>query len=141
VDYGCSHFLGGSGFVSVYVTGVFMANLHYHDEQINHQSIQEVLLPFNTMTEISIFLLFGLLVNPADLVPSLRGAVPLALSFNVANAIPNLKGLDPDLAIQLAQNCQSIVFIAVILNLLLQGLTLPPICRWLNGPPRPEWSS
>jgi NhaP-type Na+/H+ and K+/H+ antiporter len=55
VDYGCSHFLGGSGFVSVYVTGVFMANLHYHDEQINHQSIQEVLLPFNTMTEISIF--------------------------------------------------------------------------------------
>jgi cell volume regulation protein A len=71
----------------------------------------------------------------------LRGAVPLALSFNVTNTIPNLKGLDPDLAIQLAQNCQSIVFIAVILNLLLQGLTLPPICRWLNGPPRPEWSS
>ncbi|EAQ68350.1 sodium/hydrogen exchanger/ NhaP family [Synechococcus sp. RS9909] len=69
------------------------------------------------------------------------GAVPLALSFNVDNAIPNLKGLDPGLAVQLAQNCQSIVFIAVILNLLLQGLSLPPICRWLNGPPRPEWSS
>ena len=178
VDYGCTHFLGGSGYVAVYVTGVFMANLHYQDAQINHQSIQEVLLPFNTMTEISIFLLFGLLVNPADLVPclpaglaaavalmllarpisvlcfqrvspfnlrdssliawcGLRGAVPLALSFNVATAIPNLKGLDPALAAQLAHNCQSIVFIAVILNLLIQGLSLPPICRWLSGPPAP----
>jgi len=182
VDYGCAHFLGGSGYVAVYVTGVFMANLHYQDAQINHQSIQEVLLPFNTMTEISIFLLFGLLVNPTDLVPSLpagiaaaaalmllarpvsvfcfqhfspfnlrdssliawcglRGAVPLALSFNVANAIPNLKGLDPALATELAQNCQSIVFIAVILNLLLQGLSLPPVCRWLNAPPTPASSS
>jgi cell volume regulation protein A len=182
VDYGCAHFLGGSGYVAVYVTGVFMANLHYQDSQINHQSIQEVLLPFNTMTEISIFLLFGLLVNPSDLVPSLpagiaaaaalmllarpvsvfcfqhfspfnlrdssliawcglRGAVPLALSFNVANAIPNLKGLDPALAAELAQNCQSIVFIAVILNLLLQGLSLPPVCRWLNAPPTPASSS
>jgi cell volume regulation protein A len=182
VDYGCTHFLGGSGYVAVYVTGVFMANLHYQDAQINHQSIQEVLLPFNTMTEISIFLLFGLLVNPADLLPSLpagvaaaaalmllarpvsvfcfqhfspfnlrdssliawcglRGAVPLALSFNVANAIPNLKGLDPALASELAQNCQSIVFIAVILNLLLQGLSLPPVCRWLNAPPTPASSS
>jgi cell volume regulation protein A len=182
VDYGSAHFLGGSGYVAVYVTGVFMANLHYHDSQINHQSIQDVLLPFNTMTEISIFLLFGLLVNPADLVPSLpvgiaaaaalmllarpmsvfcfqqfspfqlrdssliawcglRGAVPLALSFNVASAIPNLKGLDPALASELAQNCQSIVFIAVILNLLLQGLSLPPVCRWLNAPSKPASSS
>ncbi len=182
VDYGCAHFLGGSGYVAVYVTGVFMANLHYRDSQINHQSIQEVLLPFNTMTEISIFLLFGLLVNPADLLPSLpagmaaaavlmllarplsvlcfqrfspfslrdssliawcglRGAVPLALSFNVATAIPELKGLAPELSAQLAQNCQSIVFIAVILNLLLQGLSLPPFCRWLSGPQSPASSS
>ena len=182
VDYGCAHFLGGSGYVAVYVTGVFMANLQYQDEQINHQSIQEVLLPFNTMTEISIFLLFGLLVNPADLVPSLptgiataavlmlvarplsvlcfqrfapfsardsaliawcglRGAVPLALSFNVASTIPRLKGLAPDLVAQLAQNCQSIVFIAVILNLLLQGLSLPPVCRWLNARSAPGLSS
>jgi cell volume regulation protein A len=67
----------------------------------------------------------------------LRGAVPLALSFNVATAIPNLKGLDPALAAQLAHNCQSIVFIAVILNLLIQGLSLPPVCRWLSGPQAP----
>ena len=182
IDYGCAHFLGGSGYVAVYVTGVFMANLHYQDNQINHQSIQETLLPFNTMTEISIFLLFGLLVNPSDLIPSLpsgiataialmvmarplsvlcfqrlspfnlrdsaliswcglRGAVPLALSFNVATAIPTLKGLTPEFATQLAQNSQSIVFIVVILNLLVQGLSLPQVCRWLNAPPTPASSS
>jgi cell volume regulation protein A len=182
VDYGLSYFLGGSGYVAVYVTGVFMTNLQYKNKQINHESIQEVLLPFNTMTEISIFLLFGLLVNPADLLPclpagvaaaaalmlvarpvsvfcfqrfspfnlrdstliawcGLRGAVPLALSFNVASAIPNLRGLDPALATQLASNSQSIVFVAVILNLLVQGLSLPPVCRRLSGPPEPGLSS
>lgn len=181
IDYGCAHFLGGSGYVAVYATGVFMTNLHYKDSQINHQSIQEVLLPFNTMTEISIFLLFGLMVNPAHLLPSLhtgvaaaaalmllarplsvfcfqrfspfnlrdssliawcglRGAVPLALSFQVAIAIPKLKGIDPVIGAQLAQNCQSIVFIAVILNLLIQGLSLPPICRHLNGQQSPASS-
>jgi cell volume regulation protein A len=182
IDYGCAHFLGGSGFVAVYVTGVFMANLQYREPQITHETIQEALLPFNTMTEISIFFLFGLLVNPADLIHSLptgiataaalmviarplsvlcfqhfspfnprdsgliawcglRGAVPLALSFDVATAIPSLEGLDPALASELAQNCQSIVFIVVILNLMLQGLSLPPFCRWLSDQPAPESSS
>jgi cell volume regulation protein A len=67
--------------------------------------------------------------------------VPLALSFNVATAIPGLSGLEPALAAQLAHNAQSVVFIAVLLNLLIQGLSLPPLCRWLNAPPVPGLSS
>ena len=182
IDFGCSHLLGGSGFVSVYVTGVCMTNAHYRNPEINHTSIQEVLLPFNTMTEISIFLLFGLLVPPGQLIPSarvglavagvlmllarpisvlvfqrvspfnpreslliawcgLRGAVPLALSYNVVDQIPRLRGVDPQLANALAVNAQSIVFIVVILNLLLQGLSLPRLCRWLNAPAEPASSS
>ena len=182
IDYGCSHFLGGSGFVAVYVTGVFMTNGLYHNPEINHTSIQEVLLPFNTMTEISIFLLFGLLVPPTQLLPSLRvglavagvlmlmarpisvlcfqrfspfnrresaliawcglrGAVPLALSYNVVDQIPRLRGINPELASALALNAQSIVFIVVILNLLMQGLSLPRLCRWLNAPAEPASSS
>ena len=181
IDYGCSHFLGGSGFVAVYVTGVFMTNGLYHNPEINHTSIQEVLLPFNTMTEISIFLLFGLLVPPTQLLPSLRvglavagvlmlmarpisvlcfqrfspfnrresaliawcglrGAVPLALSYNVVDQIPRLRGINPELASALALNAQSIVFIVVILNLLMQGLSLPRLCRWLNAPAEPASS-
>ena len=178
IDYGCSFFLGGSGFVSVYVTGAFMANLHYHDPKVNHQSIQDVLLPFNTMTEISIFLLFGLLIHPIDLLPcipagiaaaaalmlvarplsvvcfqhsspfnrresaiiawcGLRGAVPLALSFTVQAAIANYPGLEPQTAAQLAQNSQGIIFIAVILNLLVQGISIAPLCRSLSVPSQP----
>jgi cell volume regulation protein A len=71
----------------------------------------------------------------------LRGAVPLALSFDVATAIPSLEGLEPALTSELAQNCQSIIFIVVILNLMLQGLSLPPFCRWLSDQPAPESSS
>jgi cell volume regulation protein A len=71
VDYGCTHFLGGSGFIAVYITGVMMTNMRYRQADINHESIQDVLLPFNTMAEICIFLIFGLLVNPVSLIPAL----------------------------------------------------------------------
>ena len=166
VDYGCADVLGGSGFVAVYVTGVFMTNMRYRMADVNHESIQEVLLPFNTMTEITIFLSFGLLVNPNDLLPSvpmglvssaalmlvarplsvlvfqpfspfswkealliswcgLRGAVPLALSYNVVTAIPRIRGIDQASAQVLAENAKSIIFVVVVLNLLVQGLTLP----------------
>jgi cell volume regulation protein A len=176
VDYGVTHFLGGSGFIAVYLTGVLMTNMHYRHSEINPESLQEVLLPFNTMTEITIFLLFGLLVNPQQLVPALpvgvitagalmlvarplsvlifqplspfsrresllvawcglRGAVPLALSYNVVSDIPQLRGIDPANVQALAQNAQSIVFIVVVINLLVQGLTLPRLCNRLQLQP------
>lgn len=182
IDYGVADLLQGSGFIAVYVTGLFMTNVTYRDPEISHTTIQEVLLPFNTMTEITIFLLFGLLVNPSQLLPclpvglatgallmlvarplsvlvfqrfspfswrdslligwcGLRGAVPLALSFNLVLQIPQLRGLPEQTAPLLAQNAQSIVFIAVMLNLLVQGLSLPPLCRWLNAPAAPASSS
>ena len=50
IDYGFTHLVGGSGFVAVYVTGVFMTNLHYCKAEVNHEALQEVLAPFNTCT-------------------------------------------------------------------------------------------
>jgi cell volume regulation protein A len=182
LTYGFTHQAGGSGFVAVYVAGLFMTNLEYRNPEVNHEALQEVLAPFNAMTEISIFLLFGLLVKPMDLMPNLglgvgaalllmlvarplsvlcfqpwspfsrresvliswcgmRGAVPLALSFNVVQVIPTLRGVPADLAPTLAANAQSIVFIVVILNLRIEGLSLPPLCRWLNGRAAPGLSS
>jgi len=181
LTYGFTELLRGSGFVAVYVTGLFMGNLQYRTREVNHEALEDVLAPFNDMTEISICLLFGLLVNPADLLPCLpigigaavilmlvarplsvlcfqpwspfswresvliswcgmRGAVPLALSFNVVQVIPTLQGLTEATASTLAQNSQSIVFIVVILNLLVQGLSLPALCRRLNGPAAPASS-
>ena len=176
VDYGVTHFLGGSGFLAVYLTGVLMTNMRYRNSAINHESLQEALLPFNTMTEITIFLLFGLLVDPQPLFTALpvgvitagalmlvarplsvlifqplspfsrresllvawcglRGALPLALSYNVVSDIPHLRGIDPANVQSLAQNAQSIVFIVVVINLLVQGLTLPRLCNRLQLQP------
>jgi cell volume regulation protein A len=176
VDYGCAHFLGGSGFIAVYLTGVLMTNMSYRHSEINHESLQNVLLPFNTMTEITIFLMFGLLVDPLELWPALpvglltagvlmlvarpfsvlilqplspfnrresvliawcglRGAVPLALSYKVVSEIPNLRGIDPAMGASLAQNAQGIIFIVVVVNLLVQGLTLPKLCSRLQLQP------
>jgi cell volume regulation protein A len=169
VDYGSCQLLGGAGLIAVYTTGLLMTNMRYRRAELNHESIQDALLPFNTMAEICLFLIFGLLVSPASLVPALpvglataavlmlvvrpfsvlifqplspfnrkeslfvswcglRGAVPLALSYNAVNQIGHLRGVSPDAVGGLAQNAQSIVFIAVLVNLLVQGLTLPRLC-------------
>ena len=181
MDYGFTAWLGGSGFVAVYVTGALMTNFKYRNPGVNHNALQDVLIPFNSMTEVTIFLLCGLLVNPADLLPSLpmgigaaallmlvarplsvicfqpfspfswrdtaligwcglRGAVPLALSFEVVQAIPTLRGVPAAMGSTLANNAQSIVFIVVIINLLVQARTLPPLCRWLSGQAKPASS-
>ena len=176
LSYGIAEILGGSGFISVYITGMFLCNFHYSNSQITPAILQETLLPFNTMTEITVFLIFGIATSPAALFPSLgegvvcaiglmciarplsvfalqqwspfnwresiliswcglRGAVPLALSFVATNAIGSIRGLDPARISVLQNNSSGIVFTVVMLNLLLQGLTLPHLSRWLKLQP------
>jgi len=62
----------------------------------------------------------------------LRGAVPLALSFSVIEAIAKINGIDPQLVQPLIDNVEVIVFRAVVLNLLIQGLSLPHL-GWFLG--------
>lgn len=176
LSYGIAEMLGGSGFISVYITGLFLCNFHYSNSHITPSILQETLLPFNTMTEITVFLIFGLAMQPLRLLDSisegvvaavglmviarplsvlalqpwspfnlreaaliswcgLRGAVPLALSFAAMDAIPTLPGIDAALVRPLQLNAEGIVFIVVLLNLLLQGLTLPHLSRWLKLQP------
>lgn len=178
LSYGLAELLGGSGFISVYVTGLFLCNFHYSNSHITPTVLQETLLPFNTMTEITVFLIFGLAMQPAQLLPclaegvvcaaglmliarpvsvlalqswspfslresllicwcGLRGAVPLALSFTAMEGIAALPGLSPGQVQVLQQNGEGIVFIVVVLNLLLQGLSLPHLSRWLGLEPAP----
>lgn len=56
----------------------------------------------------------------------------LALSFEVIKAIPNVKGIDQNLVPALVDNAEVIVFCVVVLNLLIQGLSLPHLCRALG---------
>ena len=132
LSYGVAELLGGSGFISAYVTGLFLTNHIYQNSRISAAGLIETLLPFNTMTEITVFLIFGLSMHPSRMLASmpegivvalgmmliarplsvlafqwlspfswreslliswcgLRGAVPLALSFSMVQAIPDRK--------------------------------------------------
>jgi cell volume regulation protein A len=62
----------------------------------------------------------------------LRGAVPLALALELVHTIPKLSGLPPGSGALLAGNVEGIVFTVVVLNLLVQGLSLPWVCRRLG---------
>ena len=173
LSYGVATQLGGSGFISVYVTGLFLGNNAYSNEHITVESLQESMLPFNTMTEIVVFLSFGLIMHPERVVLSLddgsiiaiflmlvarpisvflfqsfspfrfkdslfiswcglRGAVPLALTFVVIEKIPLIQGINPNNVRELIDNAEGVIFCVVLLSLLIQGCSLPHICRWLN---------
>ncbi len=173
ISYGVAELMGGSGFISAYVAGLMLSNHSYSNESITPKALQQTLLPFNNMTEITVFLIFGLSVHPLELVPALpegiviaiammllarpasvlllqhfspfslrdsllvswcglRGAVPLALSFEMVDAIPRVRGIDPATVPALVQNAGGIVFCVVVINLLVQGLTLPHVARWLR---------
>lgn len=169
---GVADLLKGSGFIAAYITGMFLSNHRYSNQRISSGLLQEALLPFNTMTEICVFLIFGLVVHPADILPSLpeglvigagmmliarplsvlffqnfspfdlreslliswcglRGAVPLALTFVVSQTIPRLPEISEAMATPLVRNAEGIIFIVVVFNLLIQGLSLPHVSRWL----------
>jgi cell volume regulation protein A len=173
VAYGLAELLGGSGFISAYLAGLMLGNGNYSNERITPKALQQTLLPFNNMTEITVFLIFGLSIDPLTILPSvpegiiiavgmmlvarpasvlllqrfspfnlresllvswcgLRGAVPLALSFVMVDAIPRVRGVDPSTVPTLVQNAGGIVFCVVVINLLVQGLTLPHVARWLG---------
>ncbi|WP_216914499.1 MULTISPECIES: cation:proton antiporter [unclassified Synechococcus] len=173
ISYGVAELMGGSGFISAYVAGLMLRNHTYSNERITPEALQQTLLPFNNMTEITVFLIFGLSVHPLELLPALpegivvalammlvarpasvlllqrfspftlrdsllvswcglRGAVPLALSFEMVDAIPRVRGIDPAAVPSLVQNAGGIVFCVVVINLLVQGLTLPHVARWLR---------
>lgn len=172
-SYGVAALLGGSGFISAYVTGCFLANNIYDNPYITQEVMASSLEPFNTLMELTVFLLFGVLFEPAYIPPNLvagllisgvlmllvrplsvlffqplsplskretalvcwcglRGAVPLALAYSVVHAIPNIKGISEAQAASLEPEVQGLIFVVVVSNLVLQGLSLPRICRMLN---------
>ena len=172
-SYGLSTLLLGSGFIAAYVTGVFLANNIYDNPLITSESLENSLESFNTMMEMLVFLLFGVIIDPSNIrlvLPEgilcalalmlvarplsvlafsgvspfswrenvliswcgLRGAVPLALSYTVIHAIPELPGIDAATARAFSGEVEGLIFLVVLLNLTLQGLTLPVLSRRLG---------
>jgi len=70
-SYGFASLLGGSGFIAAYVTGLFLANNIYDNKLITPELLEHSLEPFNTTMQITVFLLFGVLIEAR----SIPGAV------------------------------------------------------------------
>jgi cell volume regulation protein A len=171
--YGLATLLLGSGFIAAYVTGLFLANNIYDNPLITSESLENSLESFNTMMETLVFLLFGVIIHPSNILLvlpegiacavalmlvarplsvlafsgvspfnwrenvliawcGLRGAVPLALSYTVSHAIPQLPGIDANTTLAFSGEVEGLIFLVVLLNLSLQGLTLPLLSRRLG---------
>jgi cell volume regulation protein A len=172
-SYGFASLLGGSGFIAAYVTGLFLANNIYDNKLITPELLEHSLEPFNTTMQITVFLLFGVLIEarsiPGAVLPGvlvalalmlvarplsvlacqpwspfdwrggaliawcgLRGAVPIALGYSVTQALPSLPGIAPAELPRLEELVEGLIFVVVFLNLSLQGLSLPWLCRRLE---------
>jgi potassium/hydrogen antiporter len=172
-SYGLSTTLYGSGFISAYVTGLFLANNIYDNPVITQDLLENSMEPFNTLMEMLVFLLFGVIIDPTNIrlvLPEgilcalalmlvarplsvllfrglspfsnrenlliswcgLRGAVPLALGYTVIHTIHAFPQYSAATIRTYSNEVEGLIFLVVLLNLALQGLTLPLLCRRLG---------
>lgn len=81
LTYGSAELLAGSGLIAAYATGVLMSNHRYRNSRVSPQSLVQTLLPFNAMTEIIVFLIFGLAMDSRHLLASLPEGTVIALGL------------------------------------------------------------
>jgi cell volume regulation protein A len=62
----------------------------------------------------------------------LRGAVPLALAFEMSHQIVRLEGVSAMASQTIATNCTALIFDVVLLSLVVQGATLAPLAKCLG---------
>lgn len=158
--YSLPQILGGSGFLSVYICGIFIGNTAF----LYRRSFLRFNDSLNWIMQISIFLILGLLVNPRHLMVLLPSAFKTALvliliarplavficlfksRFSYAQqtiiAWAGLKGAVPIILatyplmqnLPHAQYIFNLVFFLVIISVLVQGTALPVLADWLIPP-------
>lgn len=82
-SYGISTLLGGSGYITAFVTGAFLSNNIYNNPYITPELLDNSLEPFNTMMELVVFMLFGLLFDPSKLAAYLVPGILMSLVLMV----------------------------------------------------------
>jgi potassium/hydrogen antiporter len=158
LTYGVTALLGGSGFLAVYVAGIVMGNREF----LHKKSLMRFHDAIAWLSQISMFLVLGLLVFPSEL-PEVAGrallvaaalvfvARPLAVLVALAptglgararamvswvglrGAVPIILATFPLAAgINEAETIFDVVFFIVLTSVLLQGTTIPLVARWLS---------
>ena len=156
--FGGTTILGGSGFLAVYVAGLFMGNQRLRGS-ITIRRFQDGL---TWLAQITMFLMLGLLATPSEFPAIAWQAIlvgfvlmflarPIAtwlclLPFNfkqnetafiawvgLRGAVSVLLGILPILhGMESGQTLFNAAFIIVLTSLLFQGWTLRPLARWLG---------
>jgi potassium/hydrogen antiporter len=156
--YGITTFVGGSGFLAVYVAGIVMGKADF----LHKRSLIRFYDGLAWMMQILMFLALGLLVFPTELLPVAQPALLIALALifvarplsvfvsllfapyktneklflswvGLRGAVPIVLATYPLLAgIALADLFFNVVFFAVLLSILLQGTSVTQAARWLK---------
>lgn len=158
LTYSGSAWLGGNGFLAVYVAGLMMGN----SEFIHKRSLMRFHDGLAWLTQIAMFLTLGLQVFPSQLVPVagvgmllalflMTVARPVAVFVTLAftsldlrektmlawvglrGAVPIILATFPLLAgVPQANMMFNLVFFIVLTSVLLQGTSIPLVARWLR---------
>ena len=87
VAFGFGQLLGGGGLLSVFIAGGCLSNGRYRIARFEQQALGRVMQPFNTAAELTVLLLFGLMVKPEVLVRVLPVGLALALVLPLARLV------------------------------------------------------
>jgi potassium/hydrogen antiporter len=158
LTYGLSQSLHGNGFLAVYVAGVVVGNLKFYHKR----SLIRFHSGLGWLMQIMMFLTLGLLVTPSELIPIVPkglsasaflvfiarpASVFLALAASSLNwreklliawmglrgAVPIVLATFPLLAgVAQAETIFNLVFFTVVLSVLVQGMSIPLVARWLK---------
>lgn len=158
LTYGITEFVGGNGFLAVYITGLVLGNSDF----IHRRSLMRYHDGLAWLMQITMFLVLGLLVFPSQLVPVIGVgllvsvvlmfiarpvSVQLLLIFSkmdfrektmiswvgLRGAVPIILATFPLLTgVPKADEIFDLVFFVVLTSVLLQGTTLPRVARWLG---------
>lgn len=158
LTYGVTEFVGGNGFLAVYITGLVLGNSDF----IHRRSLMRFHDGLAWLMQITMFLVLGLLVFPSRLAPVIGVgllvsvilmfvarpvSVQLLLIFSKMNfreklmvswvglrgAVPIILATFPLLAgVPKADEIFNLVFFVVLTSVLLQGTSLPKVASWLG---------
>ena len=157
--FGFTTFIGGNGYLAVYVGGLFIGNSRF----VHKRSSLKFFDGMTWLVQIIMFLTLGLLVNPSELLPIAGVGIVVALfmifvsrpvtvhasllpfrklSLNAKNYISwiGLRGAVPIVFatyplisnVTHAKTIFNIVFFITIISLLVQGTTVSSMAKWLN---------
>ena len=158
LTFGVTSIFGGNGFLAVYIAGLVLGNRRL----VNREIILSFHDGLAWLMQIAMFLVLGLLVFPSRLLPIAGVAVamslflmfvarPLSVFLSLAfthvsfreklfiswvglrGSVPIILATFPLMAgIAQADRVFNVVFFLVLTSVLIQGLSLAPVARWLG---------